>query len=144
MNTVKKTAEKEDVKISVKIKLSALWAALMLLYLYADHFSLFRPGQIGDMMAGKMGPFAVTQGSLLVMSTLMIIPAAMVFLSIALKPQVSRWANIILGVLYTLVNISNLIGETWAYYIFFGVVELVLTLLIAWNAFKWPKSEVQP
>ncbi len=79
----------------------------------------------------------MTQGSLLAFSILMMIPAVMVFLSLALKPTVNRWANIILGVLYTFVNISNLIGETWAYYIVFGVVEIVLTFLIVWYAWKW-------
>ena len=66
MNTINKTTEKEDVKINVKMKLSALWVALMLLYIYADIFSLFRPGQIEEMISGRMGPFPVTQGSLLV------------------------------------------------------------------------------
>ena len=75
-----------------------------------------------------MGPFPVTQGSLLAASILMMIPAVMVFLSLALKPRVNRWANIILGVLYTAVNIGNLVGETWAYYIFFGIVEIALSL----------------
>lgn len=143
MNTINKTTEMEDVKINVKLKLSALWAALMLLYLYADHFSLFRMGQIEEMISGRIGPFPVTQGSLLAFSILMMIPAVMVFLSLTLKPTVSRWANIILGVLYTFVNISNLIGETWVYYIVFGVVEIVLTLLIVWYAWKWrnPKAD---
>ena len=137
MNTISKTTEMEDVKINVKLKLSALWAALMLLYIYADHFSLFRTGQIEEMISGRIGPFPVTQGSLLAFSILMMIPAVMVFLSLVLKPTVNRWANIILGVLYTFVNISNLIGETWVYYIVFGVVEIVLTFLIVWYAWKW-------
>jgi hypothetical protein len=34
-----------------------------------------------------------------------------------------------------------LIGETWAYYMFFGVVEIVLTLLIGWYAWKWRNPE---
>ena len=38
MNTIDRTAEKEDVKIHVKFKLSALWVALMFLYIYADIF----------------------------------------------------------------------------------------------------------
>jgi len=71
----------------------------------------------------------------------MIIPAVMVFLSVTLKPKVNRWVNIILGVLYTVVNIGNLIGETWAYYIFFGVVEIAFIALIVWYAWKWPKQE---
>jgi hypothetical protein len=144
MNTINQSAEKEALKINVKLKLSALWAALMLLYIYADHFSLFRTGQIEKMISGRIGPFPVTQGSLLVFSILMIIPAVMVFLSLALKPTVSRWANIILGVLYTCVNISNLIGETWVYYIFFAIVEIVLTSLIVWYAWNWRNPESCP
>ena len=143
MNTIKKTTEMEDVKINVKMKLSALWVALMFLYIYADIISLYRPGQIEEMISGRMGPFPATQGSLFVASILMMIPAVMVFLSLTLKPKVNRWANIILGVLYTLVNISNLIGETWAYYIFSGVVELVLTFLIVWYAWNWRTPEAQ-
>ena len=141
MNSIKKITEIEDVKINVKMKLTALWVAMMLLYIYADILSLFRPGQIEEMLKGLMGPFPVTQGSLLVASILMIIPAVMVFLSLTLKPKVNRWANISLGILYTVVNISNLIGETWAYYIFFGIVEIVLTLLIVWYAWTWANPE---
>ncbi len=45
MNTNNKTGEiLEDAKINVKMKLSALWGAMMLLYIYADILSLFRPG----------------------------------------------------------------------------------------------------
>ena len=136
-----KTTEKEDVKIKVKVKLSALWIVMMFLYIYADHFSLFRTGQIEEMISGRMGPFPVTQGSLLSASMLMMIPAVMVFLSLALKSKVNRWANIILGVLYTFVNISNLIGETWIYYLSYGVVEIVLSLLIVLYAWQWRNPE---
>ena len=141
MNSINTTTEMEDVKINVRIKLSALWVAMMLLYIYADILSLFRPGQIEEMIKGLMGPFPVTQGSLFTASILMIIPAVMVFLSLTLKPKVARWANIAVGVLYTVVNISNLIGEAWAYYIFFGIIEIVLTLLIVWYAWTWVNPE---
>ena len=142
MNTINKTTKMEDVKINVKMKLSALWVALMLVYIYADILSNFKPGAIGKVMGGFMGPFPVTQGSLLSASILMIIPAVMVFLSLTLKHQVNRWANIILGVLYTLVNLSNMIGETsWIFYMSFVVVEIALTLLIVGYAWKWRNPE---
>jgi len=144
MNSSNKTTELEDVKINIKMKLSALWVAMMLLYIYADILSLFRPGQVEEMIDGRMGPFPVTQGSLFTASVLMIIPAVMVFLSLTLRPKVNHRANIIFGVLYTFVNINNLIGETWAYYIFFGIVEIACTLLIVWYAWKWPKQEDNP
>jgi hypothetical protein len=140
--TNQKTTEMEDVRINVKMKLSALWITMMLLYIYADILSLFRPGQLEEMREGLMGPFPVTQASLLVASILMIIPAVMVFLSLTLKPTVARWTNIAVGVLYTIVNMSNLIGEAWAYYIFFGIVEIVISLLIVWYAWKWTNPGV--
>ena len=142
MNTINKNTEKQDMKINVKMKLSALWVALMLIYIYADILSNFKPGAIEKMMDGFMGPFPVTQGALLSASILMTIPAVMVFLSITLKPKVNRWANIILGVLYTFVNIGNLIGETsWFFYMSFVVVEITFTLLIIWFAWKWTNPE---
>ena len=131
----------EDVKMNVKLKLSALWAVLMFLYIYADVLSLFEPGQLDEMTQGRMGPFQVNQGSLLTASILVIIPALMVFLSLTLKPSVNRWTNITLGVVFTLVNISNLIGEAWVYYLLFGALEIVLTLLIVRYAWTWPQPE---
>ena len=145
MNSDNKTKRiLEDAKINVKIKLSALWVVFMMFYIYADIFSLYRPGQIDKMMSGLMGPFPVTQMSLLTASILTAIPAVMIFLSILLKPKVNRWVNIVIGILYTLVGIGNLIGETWVYYIAYGVTEMVLTLLIVFYSWKWPKHENMP
>ena len=142
MTTINKNIKMEELKINVKMKLSALWVALMLIYIYADILSLFKTGAIEKMMQGFMGPFPVTQGSLLSASILMIIPAVMVFLSLTLKHQVNRWANLILGVLYTLVNLSNMIGEaSWFFYMSFVVVEITLTVLIVWFAWRWRNPE---
>lgn len=40
-------------------------------------------------MAGRMGPLPVTQVSLLTASIMMLVPAVMVFLSLAMKPTVA-------------------------------------------------------
>jgi hypothetical protein len=130
----------EDIKVNVKIKLSALWVTLMSLYIYADFFALHNPGGIEKIIKGFLGPFAITQQSLLMASVLMIIPGIMIFFSLVLKAKVSRYTNIIIGILYTLVNIGNLIGESFIYYILFGVIEMIITLLIVFYAWKWPKN----
>jgi hypothetical protein len=130
----------EDIKVNTRIKLSGLWVSVMLLYIYADILSLFRPGEVQEILEGRMGPFPATQGSLLTASILMILPALMVFFSLTLNAKANRNVNILFGALYTLVNISNLIGETWVYYLVFGVVEIVMTLLIIWYAWKWPNK----
>ena len=130
----------ENVKIHVQFKLSALWASVMVLYIYADYFGLFVPGQLQGMLAGKMGPLGpTTQGVLLGTSVMMAIPSLMIFLSLVLTPSLNRWLNIIFGVLYTLIILVTM--WDWAFYIFFGVLEVTLTGLIAWYAWCWPKSE---
>jgi hypothetical protein len=131
----------QDVQINVKLKLAALWATLMFLYVYADVLSFFRPGQLDEIMAGKMGPLEVSQATLLVASLVVIIPALMIFFSVALGAKLNRRINIIAGILFTLVNIGNLIGEGWAYYILFGILEILTTLLIIRYAFRWPADK---
>ena len=58
----------EDVKIPVKLKLSASWAALMFLYAYGDIFAYFRPGFIEDVMAREVFAFEINQLFLLAIS----------------------------------------------------------------------------
>jgi hypothetical protein len=36
----------DDIKIHVKLKLSALWASVMFCYIYGDYFELYKPGKL--------------------------------------------------------------------------------------------------
>ena len=139
----KKTARTlEDVKINVKIKLAALWVTVNLLFLYVDVYSFFRPGLIEDALAGKVWEFQITQTWLLGVIISVTIPSLMVFLSLILKAKVNRWTNIIVGILHIVYVIGGAIGDSWAYYIFASIVEVMLLSLIVWYAWKWPKQEV--
>ncbi|NYE27992.1 hypothetical protein HDE78_000938 [Rhodanobacter sp. K2T2] len=130
----------EDFQVPVKVKLSALWTAVMFCYVYGDYFGLYVPGQLQGMLAGKMVPLGpTTQGVLLGTSIMLAIPGVMVFLSLALKPAVSRWANLAMGTLYTLIMLATMPGA-WTFYIFFGVVEVMLTTLVVWHAWRWPRQ----
>lgn len=131
----------DDMQIHVKFKLSALWVSVMLCYIYGDYFGLWQPGQLQGMLEGKMGPLGPTTQLVLVgTSVMMAIPSVMVFLSLVLKPYLNRWVNIILGVIYTLIIVVTMPGS-WAFYIFFGIVEVVLTALIVWYAWNWPQQQ---
>jgi len=128
----------EDVKINVKIKISALWATVMFCYLYKDVHMLWRSDIIEEILAGELGGVQVTQLFLLGSAILVVIPIVMVFLSLILKYKANRWANIILGIVYAgFILFTMLTPGTWAYYFLFGTVEVVLTALIAWYAWKW-------
>lgn len=55
MNSNKKTVRSlQNVKINMKMKLSALWVAVMLCYIYGDIFTLNVPGILEKIIAGKM------------------------------------------------------------------------------------------
>jgi hypothetical protein len=122
----------------VRIIISALWVSVMFLYVYGDLKSLYKPGLIEGIIAGKAGEIKITQVFLLGSAILMAIPALMVVLSLTVAYPAIRWANIVLGILYSVVMIvTMLMSGTWAYYIFFGIVEVVLTATIAWTAWNW-------
>jgi hypothetical protein len=141
MNPNKTATILEDVNVNVKTKLSILWATVMFIYIYVDIFRFFQPGELENILAGKVWIFEITQTWALSAMIMMTIPSLMVFLSLTLKAKANRWTNIIMGILHIAIAIGNVIGETWAYYIFGGVVEVVLLSLIVWNAWKWPKQE---
>ena len=141
MNSIKRTGTVlDDMKIHVKLKLSALWASVMFCYIYADYFGLYVPGTLQGMLAGKMGPLGpVTQGVLLGTSLMLAIPSVMIVLSLVLKPNFNRWLNIVIGALYTAIILITMWG--WDFLIFYGVIEIALTGLVAWYAWTWPKHE---
>ena len=128
-----------DVTISVKIKLAALWAALMFFYLYRDVLGFMEPGHIEDLLAGELGGVPITEAVLLGSAALMAIPSVMVFLSLALRAQANRWANAILGIAHIVILAGTFfVGEVSVLYAFYAIVEFVLTVLIVWHAWKWP------
>jgi hypothetical protein len=135
-----KRSAQEDISVPVKLKLSALWASLVFCYIYGDYFGLYQPGTLQSLLQGNMGPLGpTTQGILVGTSALMAVPSLMGFLSLALKPSVSRWANIILGLINTLVILVSMPGA-WHFHMFLGLIEAALSMLIAWYVFEWPRQ----
>jgi hypothetical protein len=132
----------EETRIDIKIRLAAAWAALIAFYIYADFLSLYRPGQLDEIRDGVMGSFDVSQATLLVASLIVIIPAVMIVLSLLLPAGVNRSLNLVLAILYTFVNISNLVGEEWAYYYLFGIAEIGITVHIFFTSWRWRTQEV--
>ena len=142
MNKSERTAL-EDFRINVKLKLAGLWTAVMFLYIYADYFGLYVPGRLQHMLEGRMGPFGpTTQVVLLGTSAMLAIPSVMIVLSLVLKPALNRWLNIIFGLLYTLIILVTM--WSWYFYIVYGVIEIALTMLVAWYAWTWPRLEARP
>ena len=131
----------EDVRISVRLKISALWIAMLFLFAYGDIFGFFRTGIIEEVIAGEVSGIEITQVFLFGVSVYIAIASVMVFLSLVLRPRVNRWANIVLPILYIVSIAISCIGETWAYYYFMSIAESALLVVIVWYAWTWPKRE---
>jgi len=129
----------EDIKVPVRFKLFALWCSVMFFYIYGDYFELYQPGKLQQMIAGRMPFGAISQGVLMGMGAVMVVPSLMPFLSLVLPGGVNRWANIVFGAVYTLIMILAIRGG-WHFYVFFGLIEITLTVLIVWYAWTWPKQ----
>ena len=131
-----------DLDVNPKTKLAGLWVALMFLYMYRDVLGFMEPGHVQDLLVGELAGVQMPQALLLGSAMLMAIPSLMVFLSLALKAQANRWANIIFGIVHIAVlGGTFIVGETSALYAFYAIAELLLIVLIVWHAWKWPNLE---
>lgn len=132
--------------INIRTKLAFLWATIMSLYIYADFFSLMTPNKIERMMdlETPLGP--TTPEILIGFSVLLIIPALMLPVSILLRPILSKWLNIIIGILYAaisvLIIISDISSEWMGFFVLFQIIELFIFFIIIKLAWKWPREKL--
>jgi hypothetical protein len=131
----------QDPKINIKLKLSALWLILMLIYIYVDIFSFYKSGVIENIIDGKVWDLEITQAWGISALVLMLIPIFMIFLSLELNAKTNRLFNIIIGSVYIIVGIGTTVGEDWASYILGHVIGILILIMIIWTAWNWPKQE---
>jgi len=132
MNTNKKTAELVDVKINVKIVLAALWTGHFLLWTFGDMASLLQ--QFNEPVDNNL--------LLIVAVPLAIIQALMIFFSLKGKAKVMRMANIIMALVFALLNVGFLVDAHVGWEYLLGLAGyLLFNGLIVWQALEWPKQE---
>jgi len=129
--------------LALKIKISVLWlfwevAALAMLIL-----GFMEPGVIDQLRLGEIEGMKIGPELLLFFAILLLVPLVMAFLSLALKDSANRWANIILGIVYAGIGIVELAttANPSAYSILLEASKVVVTALIVWYAYKWPKEK---
>jgi hypothetical protein len=124
--------EGEGIMDDVRIILSGLWVALMLTYLLGDVLRVFaghfKPGEIGGQQA--------TQWMFVLAAAVMLIPIAMVVLSLTLDHPAIRWVSMIATGFLVLFNLVGLPYEG-LYDNFLIVVGFTLNGLILWYAWTW-------
>jgi hypothetical protein len=123
--------------VNVRIKIAALWTAMLFVFAYVDLFSLYRPDVRADLEAGELGGFSVTQAFLLGTTGYVLLPSLMVVGTLILRPRVARLGNLVLSSGYALSIIASAIGE-WTYYLLGSAIEVALLAAIGYYAWTWP------
>ncbi len=136
MNTNQKTAE----MVNMKVKLSMLWLFGEVILLTFLVLEFMEQGVMEGIIAGNMRGLPLGSGTLLFYAVSLLIPLVMAFLSLTMKDSMNRWANIIVGIVYTGLYLMDLVAHLavpYAYAILMGIASVVAQLLIVWYAWKW-------
>ena len=131
----------EEFKVNTRIKLAALWTAVMFCYIYGDYFSLYVPAKINGFISGDN--LLNSPVKLLAAAILTAVPSLMILLSLVLPPALARWMNFIFGIFYTAIMLLiafTTLAPWWSFYVFLALLEVVLTSMAVWYAIKWPRK----
>jgi hypothetical protein len=125
-----------------KIKVSVLWLLHTLGSVFVGFVMWLEPGVLEGIIAGEISGTQITPEILLIVSIEFLVPFFMAFLSLTLKDSINRWANIIVGIVFTALGLVSVIGYLAipsaysAYAILVWLSILVVTALIVWYAWK--------
>ena len=146
MNTTTTAGQYQDTRIDVKLVLSALWIAMLIVFAYVDIFGFLRADALRAALDGKMAATGITVDQVFLVFTIVyiLVPTLMVVLSLVLRPRVNRIVNIVVALFYAVSIIALCIGEGWVYYLLGSAVEVVLLVAIVRTAWTWPRTQVAP
>jgi len=126
-------------RLTWKIRISVLWLFMAVAMSAHSVLSFMERDVVEQMWEMQMGV-----GMLVFMALFWLVPLIMAVLSLTLKDSANRWANIVLGIVFTLLNIGHLVEHLTppvVHQILILASTVVVTALIAWYAWKWPKQE---
>jgi len=126
-------------RLTWKIRISVLWLFMAVAMSAHSVLSFMERDVVEQMWEMQMGV-----GMLVFMALFWLVPLIMAVLSLTLKDSANRWTNIVLGIVFTLLNIGHLVEHLTppvVHQILILASTVVVTALIAWYAWKWPKQE---
>jgi hypothetical protein len=119
--------------VEVPIRLAAYWVALMLTYLLGDVIRIFA----GDFEAGTMAGVKASPALWMAAALIMLVPIAMLVVSVTLDGEVVRWAHIVAAAGLLAFNALSLMSYPGLYDRFLLVVGLGINALTVWTAWGW-------
>ena len=122
-----------------KTRIAVLWVFMAVAMSAHSILYFLEPGAIAEIEGMQL-----SAGMILFMALFWWVPLVMAVLSLTLKDSANRWANFVLGIVFTILNIVHLtehLAEPSADMILLIGSTIVVTGLIAWFAWRWPKPQ---
>ena len=102
--------------------------------------SFMEPDLVNQLLSGEM---IIDPVMFFFMTLFWWIPLVMAFLSVTLNDLVNRRLNMVMGVVFTILNIFHLIEhliQPSAHILLLIISTVAVTSLIFWYSWKWPKQ----
>jgi hypothetical protein len=116
-----------------------LWLFYEVAFVVDMLLGFMEPGAVEQVMAGEVEGMQIGPELLLLFAIVLLVPLVMAFLSLTLKDSINRWANIIMGAVFTglmLIALVELLAQPAAYSILLTLSKVVAGALIVWYALK--------
>ena len=113
-----------------------MWGA----FLTVMALGTMEPGALAEFLeTGAIDGMIVGPEVLLLFAILLLVPLMMAFLSLTLKDSANRWTNIILGMVFVVIQLFALVGtlaQPSIHGILLEIAKVVAPALIVWYAWK--------
>ncbi|HVP24237.1 MAG TPA: hypothetical protein VMS77_10045 [Conexivisphaerales archaeon] len=131
----------EDISL-YKARISVLWILEALAYLAYLGFMIMAPGMISAVGTGTINGTPV-DFAVLVFAILLTIIFVMALATLTLKDRINRWANVVAGAVYAVLEFIALLGvlsNPFAGIILMSALKVIIGALISVLAFRWPSA----
>ena len=125
--------------VDTRLKIAALWTAMLFIFVYVDLFSLYRPDVRADLEAGRLFAFDVSQAFLFFTTLYIVLPSLMIYLTLVMSRGINRVLNIALAAVYAVTIVGGAVGE-WGYFVLGSAVEAALLAAVVYHAWTWRAS----
>jgi hypothetical protein len=130
-----------------RARLSVLWLTMAIGTVASMFLGLLTPGTIEEIMGCEWGGTELSEGMLVLMAFFFIIPIVVAILSLTLNGSANRWMNFVLGIIWFLWLIVEIIehatmeGTVYVASYLMLAAGVIIAAYIVYFAWKLPKQE---
>ena len=122
----------------MKIRIMVLWLFMAITMSAHGVLSFMEPDLVNQLLSGQM---MIDPVMFFFMTLFWWVPLVMAFLTVTLNDLVNRRLNMVMGAVFTILNVFHLIEhliQPSAHQLLLIISTVAVTALIFWYSWKWP------